>query len=398
MRTVEFGSLFEFIRNGMNVKQDKSGDGLPISRIETIWNSSIDPERVGYAGLTEDACDGWLLSPGDILFSHINSVEHIGKCAVYEGTPNKLVHGMNLLCLRCKPDSLLPEYAKHLIRSVGFRARLSNYINKAVNQASVSIGNLKGIEVTVPPLPEQRRIAAILDKADALRTKRREALTQLDRLAQSIFVEMFGDPVTNPKGWPKTSVGQLLSEADVFVDGDWVESKDQDPNGEVRLIQLADVGDGFYVDKSARFLNKPTALRLKCTSLKPGDVLIARMPDPLGRACIFPGDHKECVTVVDVCIVRPSLNGPDPVWLMSCINNSSFRNQIAGEATGTTRTRISRGNLSKLDIIAPPLSQQHQFANRYQAVAQLRQREQSAADELETLFASLQHRAFRGEL
>jgi len=257
---------------------------------------------------------------------------------------------------------------------------------------------LKRTEVVLLPLPEQRRIAAILDKAGALRTKRREALTQLDRLSQSIFEEMFGDPASNPKGWPKVSVGQLLSEADVFVDGDWVESKDQDPDGEVRLVQLADVGDGFYANKSARFLNKPTALRLKCTPLKVGDLLIARMPDPLGRACIFPGDAKECVTVVDVCIVRPSVNGPDPVWLMCCINSFGFRNQIAGEATGATRTRISRGNLSKLSIIVPPLASQQHFARRYQSVLQLRQHMQSAIEELDSLCASLQYRAFRGEL
>jgi type I restriction enzyme, S subunit len=79
MKSVEFGSLFRFIRNGMNVKQDKSGDGLPITRIETISAATVDGTRVGFAGLVEDECRDWLLEPGDILFSHINSVEHIGK-------------------------------------------------------------------------------------------------------------------------------------------------------------------------------------------------------------------------------------------------------------------------------------------------------------------------------
>lgn len=90
MSAVEFGSVFQFIRNGMNVKQDKSGDGLPITRIETISNAEVDGSRVGYAGVTEDECRNWLLEPGDILFSHINSVDHIGKCAVYRGMPAKL--------------------------------------------------------------------------------------------------------------------------------------------------------------------------------------------------------------------------------------------------------------------------------------------------------------------
>ncbi len=250
------------------------------------------------------------------------------------------------------------------------------------------------LQIPLPPLPEQRRIASILDKADAIRIKRFEALALLDGLAQSIFCEMFGDPVANPMGWRTVPVGELLEEAEVFVDGDWVESKDQDPHGEVRLIQLADVGDGFYVNKSARFMNKKTAIRLRCTSLKTGDVLIARMPDPLGRACIFPGDSKECVTVVDVCIVRPSKRGPDPAWLMCCINTPSFRNQIAGEATGTTRTRISRGNLTKLPIIAPPFDLQRQFAHRYEAVLQQRAQMLLAADQMNALFSSLQNRAF----
>lgn len=254
------------------------------------------------------------------------------------------------------------------------------------------------IPIPIPPLPEQRRIAAVLDQADSLRAKRREALAQLDSLIQSIFINMFGDPLANPKGWPTASVSQLLKDAEVFVDGDWVESKDQDPDGEVRLIQLADIGDGRFVNKSARFLTKKTSLRLKCTLLRQGDVLVARMPDPLGRACIFPGDIKECVTVVDVCIVRPSVRGPDPVWLMCCINTPGFRNQIAGEATGSTRTRISRGNLSKLNIIAPPHSLQKEFAERYQYALQLRQKSFSALNELDALFAAIQHRAFRGEL
>src|ERR1043166_871570 len=106
MNVVEFGTLFEFIRNGMNVRQDKSGKGLPITRIETISDATVDPSRVGYAGLTDSDVNGWLLKPGDILFSHINSVDQIGKCAVYRGLPGKLVHGMNLLCLRSNTSRL----------------------------------------------------------------------------------------------------------------------------------------------------------------------------------------------------------------------------------------------------------------------------------------------------
>jgi type I restriction enzyme S subunit len=89
--------------------------------------------------------------------------------------------------------------------------------------------------------------------------------------------------------WPVKKLGDILSTAEIFTDGNWVESKDQDVNGSIRLLQLADIGDGNFINKSNRFINENTFIRLKCTEVQLGDILIARMPDPLGRACIFEG-------------------------------------------------------------------------------------------------------------
>ena len=155
---------------------------------------------------------------------------------------------------------------------------------------------------------------------------------------------------------------EITGKDGVFIDGDWVESKDQDPNGDVRLIQLADIGDGWFINKSNRFLKKETAKKLKCTFLKPGDVLIARMPDPLGRACIFPGLEMPCVTVVDVCIIRPDEKLAFNEWLKFLINSYDFRNTINQYITGTTRLRISRGNLAKLPFKLPSLQDQIKIA------------------------------------
>ena len=127
----------------------------------------------------------------------------------------------------------------------------------------------------------------------------------------------------------------------LIADGDWVESVDQDPLGDVRLVQLADIGDGEYLNKSARFLTSTKARELRCTFLEPGDVLISRMADPIGRACIFPGDVKPCVTVVDVCIARPDGTIVDSAWLKYAINEPRFRNVVLSRAVGATRPRIS---------------------------------------------------------
>jgi len=161
---------------------------------------------------------------------------------------------------------------------------------------------------------------------------------------------------------PLVTLPELIGNSGFFSDGDWVESKDQDPNGDVRLVQLADVGIGEFLDKSDRFMTSDKAAKLRCSFLKAGDVLIARMPDPIGRACLFPGDTKPCVTVVDVCILRPDPKIVDSNWLLHNINSPIFSNEITKWVTGTTRQRISRGNLSKISFPLPPLPEQKRIA------------------------------------
>ncbi|WP_063704297.1 restriction endonuclease subunit S [Pseudoalteromonas gelatinilytica] len=172
----------------------------------------------------------------------------------------------------------------------------------------------------------------------------------------------------------------LVTANGVFSDGDWVESKDQNPNGDVRLIQLADIGVGTFIDKSNRFMTSEKAEELKCTYLEEGDILIARMPDPIGRACIFPELNTKCVTVVDICIVRPASDEIDSRWLMHLINSERFNNQILKFVTGTTRQRISRGNLAKLDVEVPPLEKQKRIAAILDKADNVRRKRQQAID------------------
>jgi type I restriction enzyme, S subunit len=164
-----------------------------------------------------------------------------------------------------------------------------------------------------------------------------------------------------PNGWSIARIEDLLLPNGLFIDGDWIETKDQDPEGDVRLIQLADVGDGVYLDRSVRFLTSKKAEELQCTLLEKGDVLIARMPDPLGRACIFPGDIKSTVTVVDVCIVRTGLGQDNHRWLMWTVNAPAFRNEVAALQSGSTRGRISRRNLATISFPLPSLTEQRRI-------------------------------------
>jgi type I restriction enzyme, S subunit len=128
-----------------------------------------------------------------------------------------------------------------------------------------------------------------------------------------------------PPGWEFATISDLISKDGIFIDGDWIESKDQDQDGDVRLIQLADIGDGNFKNKSARFLTNQRAQEIGCTFLKKKDILIARMPDPLGRACIFPLEgERRYVTAVDVCIVRLNENSIDEKYLTYLINSPAL--------------------------------------------------------------------------
>lgn len=169
--------------------------------------------------------------------------------------------------------------------------------------------------------------------------------------------------MTLQDGWTSTTLAQLLSDG-LFIDGDWVETKDQNAEGDVRLTQLADVGDGTWRNRSDRRLTRETAARLRCTYLIPGDVLVARMPDPLGRACIFPGDERPAITVVDVCIMRPNPERVCAPWLMMYMNSPAMRAKIAALQAGTTRKRISRRNLGGISLTLPPLREQRVIVSK----------------------------------
>ncbi|MGI2798770.1 restriction endonuclease subunit S [Photobacterium damselae] len=172
-----------------------------------------------------------------------------------------------------------------------------------------------------------------------------------------------------PKGWSNSTLDKMIPHDAIISDGDWVESKDQDPSGSVRLIQLADIGDGYFRNKSQRFMNEEAANRLNCSFLEKGDLLVARMPDPLGRACLFPNVGQRAVTVVDVCFVRETLlSAVSNKLLQHWFNSPYIRGLISANASGSTRKRITRKKLEKFEFPVPPLAEQKRIVEKLDEV------------------------------
>lgn len=156
---------------------------------------------------------------------------------------------------------------------------------------------------------------------------------------------------------------EIAGETGIFVDGDWIEKKDQDAKGDVRLIQLADVGPGEFLDKSDRHITVEKADELHCTFLRKGDILIARLGDPLCKACVFPLDGLY-ITAVDVAILRIGSDVVNPKYLIYLLNSPWFKDQVKQYESGTTRKRISRKNLDRIEMIFPPLPEQERIVAR----------------------------------
>lgn len=156
---------------------------------------------------------------------------------------------------------------------------------------------------------------------------------------------------------------EIAGETGIFVDGDWIEKKDQDAKGAVRLIQLADVGPGEFRDKSDRHITVEKAEELHCTFLRKGDILIARLGDPLCKACVFPL-YGLYITAVDVAILRIGSDVVNPKYLIYLLNSPWFKDQVKQYESGTTRKRISRKNLDRIEMIFPPLPEQERIVAR----------------------------------
>jgi restriction endonuclease S subunit len=263
----------------------------------------------------------------------------------------------------------------------------------------INRNDIYGIQFQSPPLAEQQRIVAKLDEIDSdLRTLIEHLDAEYLRSAQVRLsaVDSLFDGITAPEK-------PLAAVCDVFVDGDWIESKDQSNTG-IRLVQTGNVGDGVFKDRrdKARWIDENTFSRLNCTEVVPGDILFSRLPDPVGRACMIPDTGERMITAVDCTIARPSVKVVDPEFMVLFASSSRYFAQVRSMITGTTRDRISRKNLGDVPIPVPTLSEQKQIVLKAREIDSLcaevseniERRKAKAGELRQSVLAA----AFRGEL
>lgn len=189
------GEVIILLKNGIVAEQNFEARGFKITRIETISNGTIDPQKIGYVSLPVEKFQDFRLQHGDIVFSHINSVEKLGNCAIYNGIPDELFHGMNLLRIRVNKSLLSPLFLFFWLRSDECRRYYTTYARRAIGQASLNQTDLRAIPVPLPDLSTQQCIISELrDKmvyAEKLKVAIEKQLDVIRALPQAILRKAF---------------------------------------------------------------------------------------------------------------------------------------------------------------------------------------------------------------
>lgn len=368
--------------------------GVPLWGIKHV-NATFQIPTTEFVGPeTARRLDGYDVRAGDIVMTRKGT---IGKCAAYPATlPNGIMHS-DLLRLRIDTARCDPSFLIHQLHFSPDVGRQLSTISGGAVMPGINVGRLKQLRVSLPPLPEQRRIAQILDKADALRAKRRAALAQLDVLTQSIFLDMFGDPATNPRGWPWMPLGNLASK---FSDGPFgsnLKSEHYQEAG-IRVVRLQNIGVGEFDDRDAAYISERHFAQLRKHECLPGDVLVGTLGEPNLRACIQPPSLPVALNKADCVQVRPNNVIGHAAFICALLNQTALERMAQRSMHGQTRVRISMGRLRSLEVPVPPIKLQREFAHRIDEAERLKSSQRESVRTLDSLFSSLQHRAFRGEL
>jgi type I restriction enzyme S subunit len=278
------------------------------------------------------------------------------------------------------------RYLFHFLRTVDFYALAS-----ATTVPALRKSDLQRLPVPLPPLPEQRRIAEILDKADALRAKRRAALAQLDTLTQSIFLDMFGDPATNPRGFPIAHMGDVCDVRDGTHD-----SPKYISDGGYPLVTSKNVTGGVVDLTDVNYISEADYVQInKRSKVDRGDIILP-MIGTIGSPVLV--DHEPCYAIKNVALIKFVKASPSAVFVRHLLSGHYFDYIVSRKNRGGTQKFVSLGDLRAFPLPLPSKNEQQEFARRVEAVEKARTISRTSEAELDALFGSLQHRAFRGEL
>ncbi len=357
----ELNGVVISVSNGTTALQNKERKGYPITRIETIANGTIDITRVGWSDLNASIVEKFRLNQGDILFSHINSVKHLGKIAIYLSEPKVLIHGMNLLRIRSNSTIIEPKFLFYQLKSPLAKEYYIQNCNLAVNQASLNIKHVSKIPILLPPLEVQQQIVS---KLDAFFKEYNEAKKQLElekarteKIMQATIDKLIPNLENGmaPEGWQiqKLSNACIINPSKKELNG----ITDETLVSFVPMAAVSEKTQEITVQKTEPFAEVKNGY----TYFRDGDVIFAKITPCMenGKVAVAKGLKNGVGFGSTEFHVLRAREGLDSRFIFYLVWNPSFREEAKRHMAGTSgHLRVPMEFIENKEVSIPSLSVQ----------------------------------------
>ena len=388
---VELGKIAKVLNGFAFKSKEYVDDGIRVIRITNVQKGFIQDDNPRFIDIQRrDEFANFLLDEGDILISLTGNV---GRVGVIETSMLPAALNQRVGALKLKSENVSPKYLFHVLNSDSFeKDAIKN--SKGVAQLNLSSKWVEKYQIPVPPLAEQKRIARILDAAEVLRAKRRESLAQLDILLQSIFLDMFGDTHTNPMAWEARELSDVVKAGTIVTYG-IVQAGDEFPDG-VPYIRTGDLIDGEIKLDGLRHTDPGIAAKFERSRVCAGEIVMS-IRATVGTTALVPPELDGANLTQGTARISPGKE-TEPLFLLHFVRSQGTQTWLQRQIKGATFREITLRRLREMPIHIPPMTLQSRFAAIVKSVEQQKVMQRAHLNELDTLFASLQSQAFRGEL
>ncbi|MGD8457433.1 MAG: restriction endonuclease subunit S [Anaerolineales bacterium] len=390
MKVVKLRHISSQIDYGLTTSATSQNTGNKFLRISDIHNGIVSWDNVPFCKCSISDVKKYELHWGDILFARTGSV---GNSYMIQKPPKGSVFASYLIRIRPNQNLVFPPYLSYFFQTADYWNQIKKSSAGAIN-LGLNSTKLKELELPLPPLSEQERVASILEKADRLRHLRRFALEMSESYLHSVFIEMFGDPVCNPMGWDFITLGNYL---DFITSGSRGWAKYYSKKG-ARFIRSLDVRMNHISDNEAVYVTPPVSAESKRTLVQDGDVLLTITGSRIGRVSSVPNNIGEAYVSQHVAIIRIKEN-LEPEFLAHFLSHPhGGQYQILKSQYGQTKPGLNLDQIKAFQILYPPNQERIKFIKVVNSYSQLVNQLKEAERQAEHLFQSLLHKAFRGEL
>ena len=390
---VSLGNLLIEAAYGTSVKCSERNEGVPVLRMGNVrYDGGLDLSGLKYADLTPLDMGKFGLKVGDILFNRTNSKELVGKTALWDGQ-FPAAAASYFIRLRVKKNIVEPAWVWLFLNSPRMKRRLFETARGAIGQANINSEELKAFLVPLPPLDEQRRFVSLLDRAADVRRRADAARAKARAIIPALFLDMFGDPATNPKGWEEKRLGDLAAKMSDGPFGSNLKSEHYCNRG-VRVWRLQNIGVGQVRDDDKAYISEEHFCKIRRHECLPGDVIIGTLGDPNLRSIVQPDWINRAINKADCVQFRPNNLKVKAEYISELMNQKGMLARCSGQIAGQTRSRISMGRLREVFVPLPPLPLQTAFAEQARRIDAIACALDAAAGKAEAMAAALSNDIF----